>query len=116
MVTQLPEDDTNSMTRQQMMARLVVCMGGRAAEEKIFGKDEVTSGVLRGASGVLFMPCLTPSLSTTGASSDVQQATSLARTMVMKYAMSDKVGDSSLPPLSSLSHSPLPLPSPRSAP
>jgi len=69
MVTQLPEDDTNSMTRQQMVARLVVAMGGRAAEEKIFGKEEVTSG----------------------ASSDVQQATMLAKTMVMKYAMSDKV-------------------------
>lgn len=44
MVTQLPEDDTNSLTRQQMMARLVVAMGGRAAEEKIFGKNAVTSG------------------------------------------------------------------------
>lgn len=58
MVTQLPEDDTNSMTRQQMMARLVVCMGGRAAEEKIFGKEEVTSGMLSGAvaeqKGLLF--------------------------------------------------------------
>ncbi|EDQ90630.1 uncharacterized protein MONBRDRAFT_7044 [Monosiga brevicollis MX1] len=70
MVTQLPEDDTNSMTRQQMMARLIVCMGGRAAEEKIFGYDNVTSG----------------------ASSDVEQATKMARTMVTKYAMSDKVG------------------------
>jgi hypothetical protein len=44
MVTQLPEDDTNSLTRQQMMARMVVAMGGRAAEEKIFGYDSVTSG------------------------------------------------------------------------
>eukprot|EP00045_Choanoeca_perplexa_P011989 m.129043 g.129043 ORF g.129043 m.129043 type:complete len:766 (+) comp15841_c0_seq4:70-2367(+) len=70
MVTQLPEDDTNSLTRQEMMARMVVAMGGRAAEEKIFGYDHVTSG----------------------ASSDVEQATKMARTMVTKYAMSDKVG------------------------
>lgn len=48
MVTQLPEDDTNSLTRQEMMARLVVAMGGRAAEEKIFGRDNVTSGKKRG--------------------------------------------------------------------
>lgn len=70
MVTQLPEDDTNSITKQEMLARLVVCMGGRAAEEKVFGAKDVTSG----------------------ASSDVSQATQIARAMVMKYAMSDKVG------------------------
>ena len=69
-VTQLPEDDVVSMTRQQMLARLVVAMGGRAAEEKIFGRDYVTSG----------------------ASSDVESATRLAHAMVTKYAMSDKVG------------------------
>ena len=44
MVTQLPEDDTNSITKQEMLARLVVCMGGRAAEEKVFGAKDVTSG------------------------------------------------------------------------
>ncbi len=43
-VTQLPDDDTNSITRKEMMARLVVCMGGRAAEERIYGIDGVTSG------------------------------------------------------------------------
>ena len=43
-MTQLPEDDTNSVTRKEMMSRLVVCMGGRAAEERIFGNDNVTSG------------------------------------------------------------------------
>ena len=69
MVTQLPEDDMLSLTRQQMLARLVVAMGGRAAEERIFGHDQVTSG----------------------ASSDVENATRLARAMVTKYAMSDKV-------------------------
>ena len=36
-VSQLPEDDIVSMTRQEMHARLVVAMGGRAAEERIFG-------------------------------------------------------------------------------
>eukprot|EP00055_Hartaetosiga_balthica_P002987 m.6005 g.6005 ORF g.6005 m.6005 type:complete len:701 (-) comp2527_c0_seq1:35-2137(-) len=70
MVTQLPVDDTNSLTREEMMARLIVSMGGRAAEEMIFGKDQVTSG----------------------ASSDVEQATRLAKTMVLKYGMSDKIG------------------------
>lgn len=70
MVTQLPEDDTNSISRKEMVARMVVAMGGRAAEEKIFGRDEVTSG----------------------ASSDVEQATRIARAMVTQYAMSDKVG------------------------
>lgn len=70
MVTQLPEDDTNSVTRREMVSRLVVCMGGRAAEERIFGRDHVTSG----------------------ASSDLVQATRLAHAMVTRYAMSDKVG------------------------
>eukprot|EP00983_Pelagomonas_calceolata_P104637 1159049-Pelagomonas_calceolata.AAC.9 len=62
MVTQLPEDDATSMTRRQMLARLDVCMGGRVAEELIFGADDIT----------------------TGASSDLRQATALARAMVTK--------------------------------
>jgi ATP-dependent metalloprotease len=57
------------VTRKEMMARMTVMMGGRAAETLVFGKDNVTSG----------------------ASSDLQQATSLARAMVMKYGMSEKV-------------------------
>ena len=62
MVTQLPEDDATSMTRRQLLARLDVCMGGRVAEELIFGSDDIT----------------------TGASSDLRQATALARAMVTK--------------------------------
>ncbi|RHY22656.1 hypothetical protein DYB25_004922, partial [Aphanomyces astaci] len=59
MVSQLPEGDQTSITRKQLLARLDVCMGGRVAEEMIFGKDEVTGG----------------------ASSDIMQATQLARQM-----------------------------------
>ncbi|TMW60320.1 hypothetical protein Poli38472_000362 [Pythium oligandrum] len=70
MVSQLPEGDQTSITRKQLLARLDVCMGGRVAEEMMFGKDEITGG----------------------ASSDIQQATNLARVMVTKYGMSEEVG------------------------
>ena len=70
MVTQLPDKDETSITRKQLLARLDVCMGGRVAEELIFGKDEVTTGAL----------------------SDLQQATRLATYMVGEVGLSSLVG------------------------
>ncbi|PKB14654.1 membrane protease FtsH catalytic subunit [Novosphingobium kunmingense] len=70
MVVRLPERDRYSYHRDQMHAQLAVAMGGRVAEEIIFGHDKVSSG----------------------ASSDIQQATSLARNMVTRWGMSDKLG------------------------
>ncbi|WP_088308119.1 ATP-dependent zinc metalloprotease FtsH [Novosphingobium sp. B 225] len=70
MVVRLPERDRYSYHRDQMHAQLAVAMGGRVAEELIFGRGKVSSG----------------------ASSDIQQATSLARNMVTRWGMSDKLG------------------------
>eukprot|EP00573_Skeletonema_grethae_P006441 CAMPEP_0201695246 /NCGR_PEP_ID=MMETSP0578-20130828/7258_1 /ASSEMBLY_ACC=CAM_ASM_000663 /TAXON_ID=267565 /ORGANISM="Skeletonema grethea, Strain CCMP 1804" /LENGTH=830 /DNA_ID=CAMNT_0048181063 /DNA_START=145 /DNA_END=2637 /DNA_ORIENTATION=- len=70
MVTTLPEGDQTSMSYKQMIARMDVCMGGRVAEELIFGEENVTSG----------------------ASSDIRMATRIARAMVTKYGFSDDCG------------------------
>jgi cell division protease FtsH len=70
MVMQLPERDKLSMSYEQMTSRLAILFGGRVAEELIFGKDKVTSG----------------------ASSDISQATKLARAMVTKWGYSDELG------------------------
>jgi cell division protease FtsH len=64
----VPEDDKNLMTRSEMIARLVMALGGRAAEELVFAEP------------------------TTGASSDIAMATKIARSMVTEYGMSAKLG------------------------
>ncbi|MFE7723238.1 ATP-dependent zinc metalloprotease FtsH [Nocardia rhizosphaerihabitans] len=64
----VPEDDKGLMTRSEMIARLVFAMGGRAAEELVFHEP------------------------TTGASSDIDQATKIARGMVTEYGMSARLG------------------------
>ncbi len=70
MVMRLPERDKYSITREKMHSDLAVSMGGRVAEELIFGYDKVTSG----------------------ASSDIRYATKMARAMVTEWGMSDKIG------------------------
>ena len=66
----LPERDKYSHTREYMEANISKAMGGRVAEEMIFGHDKVTSG----------------------ASSDIQMATKLAKDMVTKFGMSNELG------------------------
>ena len=70
MVMQLPERDEVSQTREQLHAQMAIAMGGRVAEELIFGDDKVT----------------------TGASSDIEQATKRARAMVMRAGLSKEMG------------------------
>ena len=70
LVMRLPEGDRISMSRAKLKADLSVAMGGRIAEEMIFGTEKVT----------------------TGASSDIQMATDTARRMVTEWGMSDKLG------------------------
>ena len=70
MVMQLPEKDEVSQTREQLHAQMALAMGGRVAEELIFGEDKVT----------------------TGAVSDIEQATKRARAMVMRAGLSKELG------------------------
>jgi len=70
MVMRLPEGDRISMSRERLYADLAVAMGGRIAEEMIFGHNKIT----------------------TGASSDISMATQIARRMVTEWGMSDKLG------------------------
>ncbi|MEQ2172591.1 ATP-dependent zinc metalloprotease yme1l1 [Goodea atripinnis] len=69
-VSMLPENDRWSETRAQLLAQMDVSMGGRVAEELIFGDDNIT----------------------TGASSDFDGATKIAKLMVTRFGMSDKLG------------------------
>jgi cell division protease FtsH len=64
----VPEDDKGLMTRSEMIARLVFALGGRSAEELVFHEP------------------------TTGASSDIDQATKIAKAMVTEYGMSARLG------------------------
>ena len=70
MVTMLPDGDQTSQSYKEMLAFMDVCMGGRVAEELVFGKDNITSG----------------------ASSDILNATKTARAMVTKFGFSNEVG------------------------
>ena len=70
MVMRLPERDQLSVTREKMYGDISVAMGGRIAEEMIFGYDKVTSG----------------------ASSDIEMVTKMAKNMVTRYGMSDQLG------------------------
>ena len=70
MVSQVPDKDEYSTSKQQMLAYIDVCMGGKAAEELIFGADQVTSG----------------------APSDLKTATRMAKHMVEECGMSDIIG------------------------
>ncbi|WP_020173338.1 ATP-dependent zinc metalloprotease FtsH [Methyloferula stellata] len=70
MVMQLPERDKLSMSYEQMTSRLAVLMAGRVSEEIVFGWEKVTSG----------------------AQSDIEQATKLARAMVTRWGFSEELG------------------------
>lgn len=70
MVVSLPENDKVSVSRTELLSNIKVAMGGRASEEIFFGEENVT----------------------TGASNDIEKATKIAKNMILKWGMSDKLG------------------------
>ena len=66
----LPEKDHLTMRRNQLLDQITMILGGRVAEELIYGKDNIT----------------------TGASNDLEKVSALARSMVTRYGMSEKMG------------------------
>jgi len=66
----LPEQDRYSFSKKRLISQITSLFGGRVAEELIFGKDSVT----------------------TGASNDIERATEIARNMVTKWGLSEKLG------------------------
>ena len=70
MVVSLPESDKVSISKTELLSNIKVAMGGRASEEIFFGEDNIT----------------------TGASNDIEKATKIAKNMVIKWGMSDKLG------------------------
>ena len=74
MVMWLPEKDEDYQSKDQFEGMIAMAMGGRVAEEKIFGKDKITTG----AGG--------------GGSSDIGKVTQIAKDMVTKYGMSEELG------------------------
>ncbi|MDD4395981.1 MAG: ATP-dependent zinc metalloprotease FtsH [Sphaerochaetaceae bacterium] len=71
---QVPEEEQNLMSKQEILNKIATFTGGRAAEEVVFGQEKSTSG----------------------ASNDIEQATKMARTMVMRLGMSDEFGMTAL--------------------
>lgn len=70
MVVRLPEKDKISVSKAELKSNIKVAMGGRAAEEVVFGDENIT----------------------TGASEDIRQATKIAKNMIIKWGMSEKLG------------------------
>ncbi|MFN3613600.1 MAG: ATP-dependent zinc metalloprotease FtsH, partial [Rubrimonas sp.] len=70
LVLSLPERDHLSQTREMLTSKIAMAMGGRVAEELVFGEDQVTNG----------------------AASDIQQVTRIARAMVTQFGMSEELG------------------------
>ncbi len=70
MVVRLPDRDKVSTTRTELISHIKIAMGGRAAEEVFFGEENIT----------------------TGASNDIEKASQIAKNMIIKWGMSDKLG------------------------